>query len=64
VGARQTGLPSLRVADLARDIDLVERAREAARTLLTEDPALAAHARLRMRLERSYAEELSWRATG
>jgi ATP-dependent DNA helicase RecG len=65
-GSRQTGLPALRVADLARDLDLVETAQALARRMIEEDPQLARleSAALRDRLLREFAEELSWRATG
>jgi ATP-dependent DNA helicase RecG len=65
-GARQTGLPALRVADLGRDIDLVEAARQLAGELVADDPQLLRprHAMLRERLLRDHGEELSWRATG
>ena len=65
-GARQTGLPALRVADILRDARLVERARTEASQMVEEDPELNAprHARLRERLVRLFGEELSWRATG
>jgi ATP-dependent DNA helicase RecG len=39
LGARQSGLPMLRYADLERDADLVEVARELAARLLDADPA-------------------------
>ena len=46
LGARQSGLPLLRFADLERDVDLLERAREVALRMLADEPALAAaHAR-------------------
>lgn len=41
VGARQSGLPLLRYADLENDGDLVEQARDLAEALLREQPALA-----------------------
>jgi ATP-dependent DNA helicase RecG len=41
VGARQSGVPLLRYADLDMDADLVEMAREVAEEMLTEHPALA-----------------------
>jgi ATP-dependent DNA helicase RecG len=65
-GARQTGLPALRVADVLRDALLVERARTEASKMVEDDPELLAprHARLRDRLVRLFGEELSWRATG
>ena len=41
VGARQSGLPMLRFADLERDVALLERARDVATRLLADDPAAA-----------------------
>ena len=41
LGARQSGVPMLRFADLSADVDLLEAARDAAATLLTENPAAA-----------------------
>ena len=41
LGARQSGVPLLRFADLQRDAPLVEQARAAAIELLAESPALA-----------------------
>lgn len=41
VGARQSGVPLLRYADLDMDADLVEMAREVAEEMLTEHPDLA-----------------------
>jgi len=41
VGARQSGVPLLRYADLEMDGDLVEMAREVAEEMLTQHPALA-----------------------
>jgi ATP-dependent DNA helicase RecG len=65
-GTRQTGLPALRVADLAQDVDLVEAARALAQAWIAADPTLEApaSASLRERLLRDFGEELSWRATG
>jgi len=41
LGARQSGAPLLRFADLNEDEDLLQSARAAAEVLLTEHPALA-----------------------
>ena len=41
VGARQSGVPLLRYADLEMDADLVEMARDVAEEMLTEHPELA-----------------------
>jgi ATP-dependent DNA helicase RecG len=44
LGARQSGVPMLRFADLSSDVDLLDAARDAAATLLTENlPAARAH---------------------
>jgi len=45
LGARQSGLPMLRFADLALDLDLLDAARAVAEPLLREEP-LAAQAHL------------------
>jgi ATP-dependent DNA helicase RecG len=41
LGARQSGVPLLRLADLERDAELVEQARDAAQVLLERDEATA-----------------------
>jgi ATP-dependent DNA helicase RecG len=41
LGARQSGVPMLRFADLAADLDLLEAAREVAERLLRDDPRSA-----------------------
>jgi len=57
-GTRQHGLPALRFADLARDLDLLESARRAAFALVESDPLLARpdHALLRQYIETRYQE--------
>jgi ATP-dependent DNA helicase RecG len=54
---KQSGLPDLRLARLAQDVELVRRARARAFALIDEDPELEAHpgllAELRSRFERS-----------
>src|SRR5438132_1013680 len=45
LGARQSGVPLLRFADLERDVALIEQARDMADELLAKDPS-AAHAHL------------------
>jgi len=52
-GLRQSGYSSFRIADLARDIRLVETAREEAERLLETDPDLtdSRHSRLRARTD-------------
>jgi ATP-dependent DNA helicase RecG len=41
-GTRQSGLPDLRFGDLARDVEVIERARETAQRILAADPRLEA----------------------
>jgi len=41
LGARQSGMPLLRFADLERDVALIEQARDAADALMQTDPAAA-----------------------
>jgi ATP-dependent DNA helicase RecG len=41
LGARQSGVPLLRFADIERDVALIEQARDAADALLAADPAAA-----------------------
>ena len=56
-GTRQSGLPDLKMADITRDQDILEDAREAAFTLVNRDPDLSAddHQRLRTHYQRYYA---------
>ncbi|HKI57216.1 MAG TPA: ATP-dependent DNA helicase RecG [Trueperaceae bacterium] len=53
-GTRQSGLPDLSVGDLATDGEIIEQARELAKRILEEDPALTAPwaSRLREELKR------------
>lgn len=44
-GTRQSGIPDLRLADLANDAEIIERARELAKHILAHDPKLE-HPRL------------------
>ena len=57
-GARQHGLPQLRIASLAGDMRVLSQAQEAARVLLEEDPQLKAprHGPLRERVWRLFEE--------
>lgn len=60
LGTRQAGLPPLMMADLVRDAEVLERAREAARVVLAADPGLelAEHRALRLELERRLSGSL------
>jgi len=55
-GTRQSGLPDLKMADITRDQDILEEAREAAFALVERDPDLSAdaHQRLKTHYERYY----------
>ncbi|MEN1678878.1 MAG: ATP-dependent DNA helicase RecG [Planctomycetota bacterium] len=59
-GARQSGLPPLRVADLQRDREVLDEARAAAKALFDADPGLKspANAKLRRQMLRRYGEAL------
>ena len=56
-GARQHGLPSLKVADLSCDMRLLDEAQSAAKALMAADPDLSApeHRALRQRIEELFA---------
>jgi ATP-dependent DNA helicase RecG len=55
-GARQSGGMALRYADFATDLDLLERARHAAKAIIDQDPALErpSHAAYRARVLQRY----------
>jgi ATP-dependent DNA helicase RecG len=58
-GTRQSGMPDLKIADITQDTDILEEARDAAFSLVEDDPHLRAdaHRRLRRRFEETYAAE-------
>lgn len=58
MGTRQHGLPDLRIADLLRDNELLEKAREDAFEMLEADPGLARHPRVAATVRRRHAESL------
>ena len=62
LGTRQAGVPDLKLARLARDRDLLIRARGLAATLLEEDPDLSRpeHVPLRLAVEEAFGDELAW----
>jgi ATP-dependent DNA helicase RecG len=60
VGSKQSGLPPFRVADLARDLDLLQLARHDAAQWVRESPGLsrASDALLKRRLLKTYGAAL------
>jgi len=50
LGERQHGLPPLRIANLRRDLKLLQVARDSAREILSKDPNLISHPDLSLRL--------------
>ena len=56
-GARQHGLPALKIADLSCDMRLLDEAQQAARELMSVDPELSLpeHRALRERIEELFA---------
>lgn len=63
-GARQSGLPAFRFADLERDVDLLGLARDEARDVVARDPTLDLHPRLKEALESRYGDRARLFETG
>ncbi len=60
-GTMQSGLPiDLKMASLVSDTPILEQARKAADALLTADPGLAAHPRVRMLLSQLFDRTMDW----
>ncbi len=57
-GTKQSGLPDLKVANLVRDVKLLEAARKEAFALIQKDPSLAQHPQLRKSLEDFWGKKL------
>ncbi|HZL34587.1 MAG TPA: ATP-dependent DNA helicase RecG [Tepidisphaeraceae bacterium] len=60
-GTRQHGLPEFKLADITREMELLQQAKDDALALLAEDPRLThpAHRHLRMALSHQIGDELS-----
>jgi ATP-dependent DNA helicase RecG len=58
LGARQSGAPEFHLADLARDADVLVRARDAAFALVAADPELKRHKPLRAELLRRLGDRM------
>jgi ATP-dependent DNA helicase RecG len=63
-GARQSGIPAFRFADLAKDHELLTLARDRARAVIDRDPALDSLPRLRDTLEGRFGERGKMFRTG
>ena len=65
-GTRQSGLPELKLADIVRDAELLQEAREAAFALAEEDPKLEApaHATTRAHFARTAPRSLGFARVG
>ncbi|MGA7270740.1 MAG: helicase-related protein, partial [Acidimicrobiia bacterium] len=59
-GLRQSGLTDLKLADITRDLPLVEAARRHAFALVDSDPTLAGHPRLAEEIRAFLGEEVEW----
>ncbi|HEX3298594.1 MAG TPA: ATP-dependent DNA helicase RecG [Actinomycetota bacterium] len=57
---RQSGMPDLKLARLAEDVELIGRARDRAFALIDDDPTLEGHAALRAELEERFAGSIDW----
>lgn len=59
-GTRQHGLPELHISDLVRHGDVLEKAKDAAKEILTDDPNLMAPAngQLKQRIKKMFGEEI------
>lgn len=57
---RQSGMPDLRLARLAEDLELVKRARRRAFALISEDPTLERHPALLDELRARFERGLDW----
>jgi ATP-dependent DNA helicase RecG len=60
-GTRQSGMPDFRLANIIRDVDVIQQAREAAFALVHDDPQLAQpyHQTLKDALRRFWGEKIS-----
>ena len=57
---KQAGMPDLKLARLAHDIDLVKRARTRAFAVIEQDPDLARHPDLLAELQTRFADSIDW----
>jgi ATP-dependent DNA helicase RecG len=57
---RQSGMPDLKLARLAEDLDLVKRARARAFAMIEHDPQLTRHPRLLEELRNHFQRSVEW----
>jgi ATP-dependent DNA helicase RecG len=57
---KQSGLPDLKLARLADDLELVRRARDRAFATIRDDPALEGHPALRAEMQSRFAGSIDW----
>ena len=59
-GTRQHGLPEMHISDLVRHADVLEKAKNAAKKITAEDPALSAPSRkqLKQRVQKMFGEDI------
>jgi ATP-dependent DNA helicase RecG len=57
---RQSGMPDLKLARLAEDVDLIGRARARAFAVVADDPGLAEHPELLEELTLRFAASIDW----
>ena len=57
---RQSGMPDLKLARLAEDVELVKRARACAFAVIAEDPSLERHPRLLGELRTRFERSIDW----
>jgi ATP-dependent DNA helicase RecG len=63
-GTRQSGLPDLRAANIVRDADLLEKARDEAFALVSDDPDLSRHQPLKNLVRRKWQGKLGLISVG
>ena len=57
---KQSGMPDLKLARLADDLELVRRARDRAFALIEDDPHLEAHPALLREMRSTFGSSIDW----
>jgi ATP-dependent DNA helicase RecG len=63
-GARQSGLPELKIASIVRDFEVLRRAREDAFGLIAKDPELREHELLAAEVRQRFKDNIDWLESG